>query len=147
MGWERHLLAHQNVAKRKDPSSENRSNKNWPIQANASDILRAAILLMDEHHIETVALVHDAVMIHVPIPELKQTVALAKNCMIKGAVEVLGAPIPVDEKTYFSNFKQKEKDIQEVFEVITKHVRDKKAEIEFYRPRASTDVVRAVSVS
>lgn len=47
--------------------------RNFPMQATCADILRLTCCLLTEAGLEVVAPFHDAVLLHVPIPEVEQT--------------------------------------------------------------------------
>jgi DNA polymerase-1 len=58
-----------------------RSLRNFPMQANASELLRIASILMVENGITLCAPVHDAVLIQAPEDLIKEHVAIAQACM------------------------------------------------------------------
>src|SRR6516164_4796117 len=53
-----------------------RSIRNWPIQATGADILRIACILAARHGIRLLAPVHDAVLIEAPLERIDADVAL-----------------------------------------------------------------------
>jgi len=53
-----------------------RSIRNWPVQATGADILRIACILATRHGIELLAPVHDAVLIEAPVDKIEADVAL-----------------------------------------------------------------------
>ena len=67
-----------------------RSLRNFPMQANGAEMLRLACCLMVEAGIEVCAPVHDAVLIVAPSSEITDTVAAAKSLMERASAEVLG---------------------------------------------------------
>lgn len=58
-----------------------RSLRNWPIQATGADILRIACILAARHGIKLLAPVHDAVLIEAPIDQIEAHVALMQEIM------------------------------------------------------------------
>jgi DNA polymerase I len=67
-----------------------RSIRNWPIQATGADILRIACILAVRHGIKLVAPVHDAVLIEAPIERVNAEVALMQEIMRRASRVVLG---------------------------------------------------------
>ena len=80
LGWHLHP--------RKDPNP--RSIANFPIQANAAEILRVACCLVTEAGFEVCAPVHDALLVNCRIEDIDRTVAEVKAMMIKASQIVLG---------------------------------------------------------
>jgi DNA polymerase-1 len=80
LGWHLHP--------RKDPNP--RSIANFPIQANAAEILRVACCLVTEAGFEVCAPVHDALLVNCRIDNLDRTVAEVKALMAKASQVVLG---------------------------------------------------------
>ena len=68
-----------------------RSIRNWPIQATGADILRIACILAARHGIKLVAPVHDAVLIEAPIERIEADVALMREIMRRASRIVLNA--------------------------------------------------------
>jgi len=58
-----------------------RSLANFPMQANAAEMLRLACCLMTDKNIHICAPVHDAVLIEAPLLELDSTIEATKQCM------------------------------------------------------------------
>jgi DNA polymerase I len=74
-----------------------RSLRNFPMQGNGSEILRLACCLATERGVEVTALVHDALMIHVPLDKLDEHIETTRNAMIDAAKIVLdGFELGVD---------------------------------------------------
>ena len=67
-----------------------RSVANFPIQANASEILRVACCLVTEAGFEVCAPVHDAILVHCKIEDLGSTVAEVNALMVRASQIVLG---------------------------------------------------------
>ena len=67
-----------------------RSIRNWPIQATGADILRIACILAVRHGIKVVAPVHDAVLVEAPIERIEVDVALMQEIMRRASRIVLG---------------------------------------------------------
>jgi DNA polymerase I len=78
-GWTYHVTADTNV----------RSIRNFPMQANAAEILRLAICLGVENGIRICAPVHDAVLIESPIDEIDSDIARMRNYMEQASEVVL----------------------------------------------------------
>ena len=68
-----------------------RSIRNWPIQATGADILRIACILAARHGIKLLAPVHDAVLIEAPIERIEADVALMQEIMRRASRIVLNA--------------------------------------------------------
>ena len=66
-----------------------RSIRNWPIQATGAEILRIAIILGTRHGIEILAPVHDAVLIQAPIDRIETDVARMQQVMGRASRIVL----------------------------------------------------------
>jgi hypothetical protein len=66
-----------------------RSIRNWPVQATGADILRVACILATRHGIRLLAPVHDAVLIESPIKKIKSDVALMREFMRRASRLVL----------------------------------------------------------
>ena len=66
-----------------------RSLRNFPMQANAAEMLRIACILINEEGIDICAPVHDALLIEAPEEEIDKAVALAQRCMEKASMIVL----------------------------------------------------------
>lgn len=78
-GWRLNLPEHPN----------DRSVRNFPMQANGAEMLRLAIIMATDAGLELVAPVHDAVLIHAPLDRLSQDVAKMKGIMIEASSQVL----------------------------------------------------------
>ena len=68
-----------------------RSIRNWPVQATGADILRIACILAARHGIKLVAPIHDAVLIEAPIERIEADVALMREIMRRASRIVLNA--------------------------------------------------------
>ena len=79
LGWHLHPC--------RDPSAT--SVANFPIQANASEILRVACCLVTEAGFEICCPVHDAILVHCKIEDLDRTTAEVKALMVKASQIVL----------------------------------------------------------
>ncbi len=80
LGWHLHP--------RKDPNP--RSVANFPIQANASEILRVACCLVTEAGFEVCAPVHDALLVNCRIEDIERTKTEVRALMVKASQIVLG---------------------------------------------------------
>jgi hypothetical protein len=68
-----------------------RSIRNWPVQAAGADILRIACIMATRHGIKLVAPIHDAVLIEAPIDRIEADVALMREIMRRASRIVLNA--------------------------------------------------------
>ena len=68
-----------------------RSIRNWPIQAAGADILRIACILATRHGIKLLAPVHDAALIEAPLDRIEADVALMQEIMRRASRIVLNA--------------------------------------------------------
>ena len=91
---------HQNLFTFKNgkKTTIHRSLMNWPIQAHGAEILRKALIDLTDANFEVCALVHDAVLIQIPIPEYSERLKEAKQIMVDASVAVVGGPIRVDSE-------------------------------------------------
>lgn len=79
-GWEQHVSS---------KSSNPRSLRNFPMQANGAEMLRIASILLIENNIRVVAPVHDALLIESPLESLDQDIATAQSLMQQAGEIVL----------------------------------------------------------
>ena len=68
-----------------------RSIRNWPVQATGADILRIACILGTRHGIKLLAPVHDAALIEAPIEHIEADVALTREIMRRASRIALNA--------------------------------------------------------
>jgi DNA polymerase I len=68
-----------------------RSIRNWPVQASGADILRITCILATRHGLRLLAPVHDAVLIEAPIERIEAEVALMQEIMRRASRIVLNA--------------------------------------------------------
>ena len=73
-----------------------RSLGNWPIQSHGSEIMRRAMIELDEVGFEISMIVHDAVLIHMDRKNSATNIRAVKQIMSDAAKEVIGSEIPVD---------------------------------------------------
>ena len=66
-----------------------RSLRNFPMQANGAEMLRIACILLTEAGIRVCAPVHDALLIEAPLAELHQAIAITKTLMLEASRVVL----------------------------------------------------------
>lgn len=78
-GWQIHTRGEIN----------DRSLRNFPMQANGAEMLRISCMLLTEAGIRVCAPVHDAVLIEAPLAELDQVIATAKALMQEASRNVL----------------------------------------------------------
>jgi DNA polymerase I len=72
-------------------SVNERSIRNWPVQATGADILRISCILAARHGIKLLAPVHDAVLIEAPVERIEADVALMQEIMRRASRIVLNA--------------------------------------------------------
>jgi hypothetical protein len=70
-----------------------RSLRNWPVQATGADILRVACILAVRHGIKLLAPVHDAVLIEAPLNRIEGDVVLLQEVMRRASRIVLNATV------------------------------------------------------
>lgn len=78
-GWDFHVTR----------QTKPRTLRNFPMQANAAEMLRLAICLAFERGVRVVAPVHDALMIEAPINELDQAISVTQEAMAEASEVVL----------------------------------------------------------
>jgi hypothetical protein len=66
-----------------------RSLRNWPIQATGADILRISCILAARHGVKLCGPIHDAILIEAPIDRIEAHVAVARECMRRASRIVL----------------------------------------------------------
>ena len=66
-----------------------RSLRNFPMQANGAEMLRIASILLTEAGVRVCAPVHDALLIEAPLDELDQAIATTKSLMQEASRIVL----------------------------------------------------------
>jgi DNA polymerase I-like protein with 3'-5' exonuclease and polymerase domains len=119
-GWQRHIKNLWTIKEGKKVDIR-RSLLNWPIQSHGAEILRKALIDLTDENFEVCALVHDAVLLQIPVQEFQERKAEAKQIMVNASIEVVGGPIRVDEEVIKSNYEQSEKD-QKLFEKIMNEI-------------------------
>jgi DNA polymerase-1 len=67
-----------------------RAAANFKVQATGSDVLRAAVLLLEEAGIRTLCTVHDAILLEAPAGEIDAAVHLAEERMGRASELILG---------------------------------------------------------
>jgi len=100
-GWQYHLTANDVV----NP----RTLANWPLQSQGSEILRRALIDLDEAGFEISMPIHDAVLIHMKRKdwkEMRSEIRKIKSIMSSAAVQVINWNIPVDIKIIKDQFRQ-----------------------------------------
>ncbi len=76
-----------------------RSLRNFPMQANAAEMLRLACIAATEQGIRVCAPVHDALLIEAPLSELDDAIAACRDIMAEASAIVLGGfKLRTDEK-------------------------------------------------
>jgi DNA polymerase I-like protein with 3'-5' exonuclease and polymerase domains len=71
------------------PDLNPRSLRNFPMQANAAEMLRIACILIHEKGINICAPVHDALLIEAPEDQIDGAVEVAKACMEEASAILL----------------------------------------------------------
>ena len=100
---------------------------NWPIQSHGAEILRKALIDLTDEHFEVCGLVHDAVLLQIPIPDFIKRKKEAKEIMVNASIEVVGGPIRVDEEVIKSNYVQEDqyqKTYDEIMEEINTYTQN-----------------------
>ena len=123
-GWQRWIKDLFIVREGKSKNIRN-SLMNWPIQSHGAEVLREALMDLTDNHFEVVALVHDAVLIQIPIPEAKARLKEAKKIMVDASIKIVGGPITVEHDEIKGNFVQDEKD-QKRFDQIMEAIKNYK---------------------
>jgi len=78
-----------------------RTARNFPMQANGSEMMRLAACYMTESGLTVCAPVHDAFLIESPSNEIAEAVQLARNCMARASADVLaGFTLRTDATVY-----------------------------------------------
>ena len=119
-GWQRYLSGKAKIGKDGKLKSIRNSLLNWPIQSHGSEVLRMALIELQKNHFEVNALVHDAVLVSIPIQEFSKRLEEAKKIMVQSAERVVGT-IRVGAKIIKGNFTQdpeSQKDFDEIFNEI-----------------------------
>lgn len=79
LGWKAHV----------DEPFRKASFRNFPLQANASEMLRVACLMLADAGIRVCATIHDAVLIEAPIDKIDEAVAIASDAMQQASKFIL----------------------------------------------------------
>tara|TARA_R110000803_G_scaffold62957_2_gene123411 strand:- start:1133 stop:2902 length:1770 start_codon:yes stop_codon:yes gene_type:complete len=79
---------------------------NWPLQSHGSEILRRAIVDLDDEGFEISMPVHDAVLIHMDRKGAREKIEKIKSIMSEAAKKVIGCNIQVDTKLITHAFRQ-----------------------------------------
>jgi hypothetical protein len=74
------------------PNANDRSLRNFPMQANGAEMLRLACILAVEDGLELCAPVHDALLLHAPSEQVEAHVARLQHHMAEASAIVLGGP-------------------------------------------------------
>lgn len=64
--------------------------KNFPMQANAAEMLRLACILAVERGVKVCGTLHDAILVEAPESELSRVIELAQQCMAESSKIILG---------------------------------------------------------
>ena len=90
LGWRRQIHGPANVL----------SLANFPMQANAAEILRLSCILMFRKRIRLCAPIHDAVLIEAPLEALEGTAGQAMEIMAEASSQVLAGFVLETDATY-----------------------------------------------
>jgi len=104
-GWKFHITSNEVVSKR--------TLANWPLQSHGSEILRVALIRLDELGFEISMPVHDAVLIHLKrknFREMRAEIKLVQKTMAEAAAKVIETEIPVEVKIIRDQYYQDEED-------------------------------------
>ena len=97
-GWKYHITS--------EKVTNPRRLTNWPIQSCGSEILRQALINLDEAGFEISMLVHDAVLLKMDKKGCAEKIRKAKKIMSDATYKVIGFHIPVDCKIIRKQFYQ-----------------------------------------
>ena len=90
-GWDLH----------NSPDSNPRTFRNFPMQANAAEMLRLACIFVTERGVRVCAPIHDALLIEAPVDEIEKAVATTQCAMAEASVAVLdGFELRSDASVY-----------------------------------------------
>jgi hypothetical protein len=78
-GWRIHVAAHTRL----------RTLMNFPVQANAAEMLRLAVVYVASAGVRILAPVHDALLIEAPTVEIDEAVRLTQSAMLRASEAVL----------------------------------------------------------
>ena len=81
---------------------------NWPIQSHGSEILRRAMIELDDAGFEISMIIHDAILIHMDRKDCRIKIEALKKIMSAAAYEVIGSEIEVDTQLIKETYKQKD---------------------------------------
>ena len=133
LGWDRHFPYAVPI----NP----RSLMNWPVQSEAGEILRNALIRLLNANIKVCATVHDSFLIECQLPELNEQIRIAKQCMIDAGTYIVGAEgMQVDVEIHRGNFKPDEAD-QKIFDTIFEEIEKYKADQKIKRGQVTSQNV------
>ncbi len=66
---------------------------NWPIQSHGSEIMRRAMIELDDAGFEISMIIHDAILIHMDRKDCRIKIEALKKIMSAAAYEVIGSEI------------------------------------------------------
>jgi DNA polymerase I-like protein with 3'-5' exonuclease and polymerase domains len=98
-GW-RTLVSSGWDEKRRRPNANLRSLRNFPCQANGSEMMRWGCILVTEAGIQVDAVIHDALLIEAPMEDIEATTKEARRLMTEASELILpGFPVRTDSTT------------------------------------------------
>ena len=101
-GWTRHIPRGHKV--------NLRSIANWPIQAHGSEMLRGATMEVIHAGIEVHAVIHDALLVLIPLENSEHWIKVAQEKMQQVAYEITGGVINTDVEKIEDRWFQKRED-------------------------------------
>lgn len=90
-GWEIRyptLSATDTIEHRRLIAKQDRTARNWPVQATGAEILRVAVILAGQRDIRVCAPVHDAVLIESTASNINEDTRVMRQCMVDAGVAV-----------------------------------------------------------
>jgi DNA polymerase I len=95
LDWRLHISevvdSKREFERQKKPSNVLTPNsiRNFPVQSNAAEILRLAVILATEAGVRIVATLHDALLIEAPMNEIEDHIAIARRAMQDASATIL----------------------------------------------------------
>ena len=89
-----------NAKQRQLYALNDRTFRNFPMQANGAEMLRIACCLATERGVRVIAPVHDAIMIEAPVDKVEEAVGIAKRAMREAANIVLNGRLELQVEAH-----------------------------------------------
>jgi len=125
-GWKYHLTFKEAV----NP----RSIKNWPIQSHGSEMIRHAIIAVDDAGFEISLSVHDALLVHIKKKGWAKKILKLVQLMEEASEKVIGHKIPVEIKVIRKHFHQSDSDGEKWNKLYKKYLEAKNKVYDFNTP-------------